>query len=80
MARWLELDPAAAYEWVGVLPKQGQRMDLMREFFHSMGLRDPATALTFLAQYNAGPNRGFASLKVFTLLNTFCCALVASIA
>ena len=58
VARWLELDPAAAYEWVGVLPKQGQRMDLMREFFHSMGLRDPATALTFLAQYNAGPNRG----------------------
>lgn len=58
LARWLELDPAAAYEWVGAVPKQSQRTDLMREFFHSLGLKDPATALTFLAQYKADPNRG----------------------
>ncbi|HZJ14675.1 MAG TPA: hypothetical protein VFD27_06480, partial [Chthoniobacteraceae bacterium] len=58
LARWLELDPTAAYEWVAALPKQGRRSELMREFFHSLGLKDPATALTFLTRYKADPNRG----------------------
>ncbi|MEA3208622.1 MAG: hypothetical protein QOE70_1679 [Chthoniobacter sp.] len=58
LARWLELDPAAAYEWVGARSKQSQRSALTREFFHSLGLKDPATALTFLNQSRAGPNRG----------------------
>ena len=58
LARWLELDPAAAYAWVGALPKQSERASLTREFFHSLGLKDPAMALTFLAQYKASPNHG----------------------
>jgi hypothetical protein len=58
VARWLELDPAAAYDWVRALPGQKRRADLMREFFHSLGMKDPTTALSFLAQYGADPNRG----------------------
>lgn len=58
LARWLELDATAAYEWVNAVPKQSQRTDLMREFFHSLGMKDPAAALRFLKQYKASPNRG----------------------
>ena len=58
VARWLELDPAAAYEWVGALPKAGQRSELMLEFFHSLGMKDPVAALGFLRQHEAVPNRG----------------------
>ena len=58
LARWLELDPPAAFDWVTALPQKGQRAELTREFFHSLGLKDPATALRFLAQYKADPKRG----------------------
>ena len=58
LARWLELDQAAAYEWVSALPKKELRTDLMREFFHSLGMKDPAAALGFLSRYKADPNRG----------------------
>jgi hypothetical protein len=57
IARWLELDPAAAYQWVNNLPAPKRRTNLMREFFHSLGLKDPTTALSFLAQYKSDPNR-----------------------
>lgn len=58
VARWLELDPEAAYAWVSALPKPGERASSMREFFHSLGLKDPATALTFLTKYQGDPKRG----------------------
>jgi hypothetical protein len=57
VARWLELDAAAAYEWVRAVPGQKRRTELMREFFHSLGLKDPTTALSFLTQYGVDPNR-----------------------
>ena len=58
LARWLELDAAGAFEWVTALPEKGQRAELTREFFHSLGRKDPATALRFLAQYKDHPKRG----------------------
>jgi hypothetical protein len=58
VARWLELDAAAAYEWVRALPGQKRHSDLMREFFHSLGLKDPTVAVSFLAKYRTDPNRG----------------------
>jgi hypothetical protein len=57
VARWLELDPAAAYEWVRALPGKNRREELTREFFHSLGLKDPTTALSFLAQYKVDRNQ-----------------------
>ena len=58
LARWLELDAAAAYEWVNAVPVNSRRSDLMREFFHSLGMKDPAAALTFLQQNQANPKSG----------------------
>ena len=55
LSRWLELDSAAAYEWVSALSKPPRRAELIREFFHTMGLMDPATALTFLNRSRAEP-------------------------
>jgi hypothetical protein len=50
VARWLELDVAAAYQWVSALPKPKQRGNLMTEFYHSLGMKDPVTALSYLAR------------------------------
>ncbi len=58
LARWLELDPAAAYGWVQALPAKSDRTSLRREFFHSLGLKDPAMALKFLNESRSDPHRG----------------------
>lgn len=58
LARWLELDPAAAYDWVKARPEKNRRSDLLREFFHSLGLKDPATALTYLGKHGNDPSGG----------------------
>ena len=39
LSRWLELDASAAYDWVRELPAKNRRSELMREFFHSLGLK-----------------------------------------
>ncbi len=58
LARWLELDTGAAYEWVNALPNEKRRAELTREFFHSLALKEPAAAMRYLAQHETGAHRG----------------------
>ena len=47
IARWLELDPEGAFVWSDQLPA-GQRAPVMREFFESLALKNPAKLVAFL--------------------------------
>lgn len=58
VARWLDLDRDAAWHWITALPRGEQRDDLWREFFHSLGLKDPRAALPFLEVHAAHRDRG----------------------
>ena len=51
VARWLDLDRDAAWHWIRALPAGEQRDHVRREFFHSLGLKDPRAALPFLEDH-----------------------------
>ncbi len=66
LARWLELDADAAFRWVKDQPAKNRKPELMREFFHSLGLKDPASALSFLSRNKAdNPSGSDYSYSVF---------------
>ena len=45
IARWLDFDPAAALAWAQALPHGDQRGVVLREFFQSLGLKNPKAAI-----------------------------------
>ncbi len=48
LSRWLDLDDAAAFDWSRKLPNEEHQHTMLREFFHSLGLKDASAAVSFL--------------------------------